>query len=133
MTPTEILTKETFASMAASVLRFIVDGTITDPPMLERIQAFQAVKARAINETGDIRGVRISTPDISGETDEPGSSDCNTNAILRGSLLMVAAMLEGGVDSDAYRDAREQLAVGVSNVIDAVQAARKPRQRRRRV
>jgi hypothetical protein len=129
MTPTEMLAKETFASMAASVLRFIVDGTITNPSMLDRIQAFQAVKARAINETSDVRGVKIATPDISGKNDMRGSSDERINTVLRGSLLMVAALLESGIDSDAYRDAHEQLAAGISNVIDAVQAERKPRRR----
>jgi len=97
--------------MMATHLRFLCDGQ--DDGLGRTMQAFQAAHARAQNASED-GAVAISFFDISGKTDRPDTPDVYLNTILRGALRMVAALLDGDVDGEAYNAATDELAKGIA-------------------
>ena len=114
-----------FANAASSVLTFLAGKA--DGDIIKAMREFIAVHEAAEQESIDPKGIAIRTPNIErckdNEEDEP------INAILRGSLNMVVAMLkmkaripitsQGGEDptktynSDDYDKALKEIAEGI--------------------
>lgn len=123
-----------FAKAASSVLTFLAGKA--EGNMTEAMQEFIAVHEAAAQESSDPKGIAIRIPNI--ERSEDNEENEHINAILRGSLNMVVAMLkmkaripitsQGDEDdptgSDDYNKALQELAEGVELQLEA--RARRP-------
>ncbi|OKO70035.1 hypothetical protein [Bradyrhizobium sp. AS23.2] len=114
---------EAFNAMLASLLRYMADKKNADID-IEAIRRFLAI--HDASEPPHI----LATWDLN--TAQPGTCSARTSAILRASLLMVAAMVRGGIDTPGYKAALEQLSEAVSAVLDAMQPPPKPSRSARR-
>ena len=79
-----------FAKAAASVLAFLAGKA--EGNMIKAMQEFIAVHEAAEQESIDPKGIAIRIPDIENSKDSENNE--HINAILRGSLNMVVAMLK---------------------------------------
>src|SRR5882757_5160743 len=79
-----------FAKAASGVLSFLAGKA--EENMIEAMQEFIAVYEAAAQESSDPKGIAIRIPNI--ERSEDNEENEHVNAILRGSLNMVAAMLK---------------------------------------
>jgi hypothetical protein len=117
-----------FAKAASSVLTFLVGKA--EGNMVEAMQEFITVHEAAAQESSDPKGIAIRIPNI--ERSEDNEENEHVNAILRGSLNMVAAMLtmkaripitslvgEDPTESDDYNKALQELAEGVELQLEA--------------
>lgn len=114
-----------FAKAASGVLIFLA-GKQTEDGLIETMQEFIAVHETARTESTDPKGIAIRVPKLDRRKD---GEDEHINAILRGSLRMVAAMLEinanvplenrGGKEvmtgeKRAYKKALKEIADGIA-------------------
>jgi hypothetical protein len=102
---------EAFNAMVASLLRYMTDHKGDSEIDIDVIRKFLAVHDASQSP------YMLSTADLN--AGEPGTIDARTNAILRASLLMVAAMVRGG-HSPAYEDALEKLSKAVWEVCESI-------------
>ena len=114
-----------FAKAASGVLTFLA-GKQADDSLIEAMQMFISVHEAARAESTDPKGIAIRVPMLVRRKD---GEDEHINAILRGSLRMVAAMLEmnakvplenrGGKEvtaseKRAYKKAQKEIAEGIA-------------------
>lgn len=114
-----------FAKAASGLLIFLA-GKQTEHGLIEAMQEFIAVHETARTESTDPKGIAIRVPKLDRRKD---GEDEHINAILRGSLRMVAAMLEmnakvplenrGGQEvmageKRAYKKALKEIADGIA-------------------
>lgn len=114
-----------FAKAASGVLNFLA-GKQTEHSLIEAMQEFIAIHESARTDSVDPKGIAIRVPKLDRCRD---GEDEHINAILRGSLRMVAAMLEmnakiplenrGGqevaaAEKRAYNKALKEIAGGIA-------------------
>lgn len=129
-----------FAKVASNVLTFLVGEDEGD--MIDTMQEFIEIHGTATQESIDPKGIAIRVPMLGGGADN--DEDEHINAILRGSLSMVAAMLKinatvpldnrGGaqpsdVEKSDYNEALEEIAKGVKLLTARMKAPRSARNR----